>query len=154
MKEEFPEELAKQIAAQEISVAPTLVMMEAFAQSGRNGYRPEHYENAAKAVNLLDKCGVRILAATDANSGSFAPAVGFGPTLHREMELLVEAGMAPTDVLSAATGHTAEAFEVDDFGVIKAGNRADLLLVDGRPDQHITDISKIRQFWIGGKTLR
>ena len=48
MKEEYPPELAEMIAEKGIAVAPTLVMMETFSLSGRNGYRPEHYQNAEK----------------------------------------------------------------------------------------------------------
>ena len=153
MKEEYPVGLAETIARKGISVAPTLVMMETFSQSGRNGYRPEHYENARKAVNLLYKTGVRILAATDANSGSFAPGVSFGPSMHREMELLVDAGMTPTEVLASATSVNADLFGMSDTGLIKAGKRADLLLIDGRPDEVITDTAKIRQMWIGGESV-
>lgn len=66
-------------------------MMETFANSGRNGYLPEHYQNAENAVRTLHKCGVTILAATDANIGSFAPAVEYGTSMYREMELLCKA---------------------------------------------------------------
>ena len=37
------------------------------------------------------------------------------------------------------------------MGMVKEGKRADLLLTDGRPDKDITDISKIKTLWIGGK---
>ena len=94
MKEEYPVDLAKEIASKGICSAPTLVMMETFSVSGRNGYEPRDYENARAAVNLLYKSGVKILAATDANSGGFSPAVSFGPSIHREMERLADASGA------------------------------------------------------------
>ena len=153
MKEEYPAELAATIAERGIAVAPTLVMMETFATSRRNGYIPEHYRNAENAVRLLHESGVRILAATDANSGSFAPAVAFGSTLHREMALLARAGLSPVEVLASATGRIAEVFGIDDIGAIRAGKRADLLLIDGRPDRNMADTSRIRQIWIDGKAI-
>lgn len=153
MKEEFPEELAKTIAGKGIAVVPTLVMMETFANSGRNRYKPGHYANAENAVRLLHKCGVAILAGTDANTGSFAPGVAYGASMHREMELLVKAGLTPTEVLSGATSKAAEVFGIDGLGVVAEGKKAALLLVEGRPDKDITDTAKIKHIWIGGKTI-
>lgn len=153
MKEEFPETLAQLIAEKGIVVAPTLVMMEAFANSGSKGYQPEHYQNAENAVRLLRKCGVTILAATDANPGTFAPAVAYGTSMHREMELLVKAGMTPNEVLASATSATAKVFGVEDLGVLQKGKRAVLLLIEGRPDKNIADTKKIKQIWIDGKPI-
>lgn len=153
MREEFPEDLAKAIAQKNIVVAPTLVMMETFAQSGRNGYLPEHYQNAQNAVTLLYKNNVTILAATDANPGSFAPAVAYGTSLHHELELLVQAGLTPTDVLASATKNVADVFDIKDLGAIKEGKRAALCLVEGRPDKTIADTKKIKQIWIDGKPI-
>lgn len=95
MKETFPRSLAAEIADKGIAVAPTLVMMQTFAESGKNGYQPADYQHAENAVRLLHDCGVTILAATDANPGGFAPAVGYGQTLHEEMCLLTKAGLTP-----------------------------------------------------------
>ncbi len=153
MKEEFPNELAKTIAEKGIVAAPTLVMMEAFANSGRSGYKPEHYRNAENAVKLLHENGVTILAATDANPGSYAPAVAYGTSMHREMELLVQAGMTPTEVLASATSKVAEAFAIENIGTIEVGKKAVFILIEGRPDADITDTTKIKQIWIDGKPI-
>lgn len=153
MKEPFPEELAKAIAEKHIAVAPTLVMMETFAQSGRNGYQPADYANAEAAVRQLLANGVEILVATDANPGSFAPGVAYGKTLHREMELLVKAGLSPMEVLQGVTFKNAQAFDLNGVGSITPGQKANLLLIEGRPDQTITDSTKIVQMWIDGKPM-
>lgn len=153
MKEKFPEELARTIADKGIAVAPTLVMMEAFANSGRRGYKPEHYLNARNAVKLLYESGVTILAATDANPGSYAPKVAYGVSMHRELELLVQSGMTPKDVLASATSKVADVFGIESLGTIEKGKRATLVLIKGRPDQAITDTTKIKQIWIDGKPI-
>lgn len=153
MKEEFPVELAKEIVEKGIAVAPTLVMMEKFAKSGRNGYKENHFKNAENAVKLLYENGVTILAATDANQGTFAPPMVYGSSMHRELELLVQAGMKPVDVLAAATGRVADAFGMENAAVIKEGKKATLLLIHGRPDKEITDIKNIKQVWIDGKSV-
>lgn len=153
MQEEFPADLAQIIADKGIVVAPTLIMMETFGNSGRSGHKPEDYQNAENAVRLLHSCGVEILAATDANPGSFAPSVAYGISLHREMELLVQAGLTPEEVLASATGNIADIFEIDGLGYIAEGKQATLLLIEGRPDKTITDTAKIKQIWIDGKPI-
>ena len=153
MKEEYPPELAKMIADKGIVCAPTLIMMKTFSTSGRNGYLPEHYQNAENAVRLLHENGVKILAATDANDGSYAPGVAYGSSMHHELELLVKAGLTPAEVLASATAQTADVFGLDDIGRIQPGKKADLLLIDGRPDQEISDTRKIKQLWIDGKPI-
>ncbi len=150
MKDTLPVALAETIAAKGIAVAPTLVMMETYAHSGRGGYKPSHYQNAERAVKLLHDCGVTILAATDANPGSFAPAVAYGASLHCELELLVKAGLTPTEALTAATASGADTFGLK-AGHLAPGRPATMLLVDGRPDRTIADSRRIRGFWIDGE---
>lgn len=65
---------------------------------------------------------------------------GFG--LHREMELLVEAGLSPMDAIQAATINAAEALNKQDkFGSIEIGKKANFVVVQGDPSQNISDIS-------------
>lgn len=153
MKEELPEKLANEIADKGVAVAPTLVMMETFAHSGRSGYIPDDYQNAENAVRTLHKCGVTILAATDANTGSFAPAVAYGTSMHREMELLCKVGLTPVEVMSSATSKVAEVFGIDGLGSIAVDKKATLLLIDGRPDKDITSIKNTKEIWIDGEQI-
>lgn len=153
MKEPFPDALAEVIAQRGIAVAPTLVMMQAFARSGRNGFAEHHYPCAEQAVRTLHRHGATILAGTDANSGSFAPAVGYGDTLHHELSLLAKTGLCPTEVLATATANTARAFDLSTVGRIAPGKRADLLLWTGRPDRCIDERNSILRVWIGGIEL-
>lgn len=153
MKEQFPEELARAIAQKGIAVAPTLVMMQAFCEASRGGFKPSDYVNGEAATRLLRDYGVTILAGTDANPGVIAPKVDYGSTLYQELELLVQAGLTPLEALQGATSRNAQAFDLADTGMIAPGKRANLLLVEGRPDQTITDSSKIVQMWIDGKPI-
>lgn len=152
MKEPLPEGLAETIGKKGIAVVPTLVMMETFAHSGKNGYKPEHFQNAKNAVGLLRKHGVAILCGTDANPGSFFPGVAYGSSLHRELELLVQAGLSPVEALTAATTKNAEVFGIRS-GRIAAQMPANMVLVLGRPDQNISDTTWIQQLWIHGKPI-
>ena len=128
-------------------------MMKAFADSPLYGYEPDDYQDAVNAVQLLHSLNVPILAATDANPGGFVPKVEHGIDLHREMQLLVEAGLTPLEVLQSATGNVAEAFGIENMGSIAPGQPATMILVEGRPDQEITDSTKIVQIWINGKPI-
>lgn len=153
IKEEYPLELAQKIATKGIVVAPTLVMMQTFANSGRNGYKPENFQNAKNAVRLLRKCGVTILAATDANDGSFSLPVAYGSALHTEMLLLSQCGMTEREVLASATSEIAKVFGIKNLGSIAVGQNATFVLVDGRPDKHIADTRNVKHMWIDGQQI-
>jgi len=72
----------------------------------------------------------------------------------REMELLVQSGMTPMQAITAATSVNARAAGViAERGTIAAGKLADLVLVDGRPDEKIAEIEKTRRVFLGGYEL-
>ncbi|MGH3210432.1 MAG: amidohydrolase family protein [Trebonia sp.] len=131
-------------------VVPTLTMMEAIA--GRlAGIAPVSYDVARSTVGHWYQAGVTILAGTDANQAPSAPASPpYGTSLHRELELLVDAGLSTVDALRSATILPAEHFELADRGVIAPGKRADLVLIDGDPVQDISTVSNIAAVWCAG----
>jgi imidazolonepropionase-like amidohydrolase len=104
------------------------------------------FANALAAVAALHKAGVPLLAGTDAPN----PGTAHGVSLHREMQLLVQAGLTPTEALSAATSVPARSFGLLDRGRIAPGLRADLLLVKGDPTQDITATRDIVTIWKTG----
>jgi imidazolonepropionase-like amidohydrolase len=64
--------------------------------------------------------------------------------LHRELELYVQAGIPPGEVIRIATENGARyAGVLADRGTIERGKRADLILVDGDPTKNISDIRKV-----------
>lgn len=149
--EAFPLALAEEIAKRGMAIVPTLTMMEAFAHDIRfPHYRPEHYPNGENTVRLLHSLGVPVLAGTDASDVPFVPKVWHGSSLHHELELLVRAGLTPTEALQGATGKLAEVFGLPQVGKITPGYAADLVLVEGRPDRSISDTANIRQIWVDG----
>lgn len=100
-----------------------------------------------ESVRLLHEAGVPILAGTDAMN----PGTAYGASLHRELELLVEAGLTPAEALAAATSVTAETFGLTDRGFIREGMRADLLLVEGDPVSDILATRRILGVWKDGE---
>jgi hypothetical protein len=108
----------------------------------------EHAEKAvewrAKTLALLGRlhrAGVPIVPGTDQT----VP----GHSLHRELELFVEAGFTPLEAIASATSLPARILGAD--GTIEAGKRADLILVDGDPSAHISDIRNVRTVFVGGR---
>lgn len=96
-------------------------------------------ERALASVAKLHAAGVPILAGSDAPN----PGTAHGLSLHRELELLVSAGLTPVDALAAATSVPADVFGLKDRGRIAAGTLADLLLVAGDPTQDISATQRI-----------
>lgn len=155
MREPLPQELAEQIAKQNMAVVPTLVMMEAFCKDPKFPvYQPQNYENAEYAVRLLRAAGVPILVGTDASEAPYVPKVWHGASMHRELELLVKAGLTPLEALQGATQTAARVFGLNHIGMMAPGYKADLVLTEGRPEQCIADSVKVRQVWIGGRQYR
>jgi len=71
-----------------------------------------------------------------------------------ELELLVAAGLAPADALTAATGAAAEALGASgSFGGTRPGMRADLVLVEGDPLAGIAATRRIRMVIQGGHVV-
>lgn len=108
--------------------------------------RDQSLANALQTIGALQAAGVRILAGTDAPN----PGTAHGISLHRELELLVRAGLTPAQALRAATFAPAEAFGLSDRGRVEPGARADLLLVGGDPMVDVTRTREIVGIWKGG----
>lgn len=149
MKEEITDELAKEIYEKNIYIVPTLVMMKAFSNSGRNGYKQEHFNNALKEVKTLYDNNANILVGTDSNIGSFSPKVEYGESMYTEIELLREAGLPLIDILKGATANIGKAFNLD-VGKIEIGKKADFLLFKSN------DISydNLENIYINGKVIK
>ena len=92
--------------------------------------------------------GVRVAAGTDAGN----PGTLHGPAIHRELELLAQAGLTPLQVLSAATRDAAYAYSPKPhIGLVRAGFRADLLVLDADPTRSVAALQQIRQVWSRGR---
>ncbi len=101
---------------------------------------------AMKTIRELGAAGVSILAGSDAPN----PGTAHGVSLHRELELLVQAGLKPVAALRAATSAAARRFGLSDRGVIRTGLRADLVLVHGDPTVDILATRDIVAIWKRG----
>ncbi len=101
-------------------------------------------------LKALYDAGVNIGFGTD--SGANALRIpGFAE--HRELELMVEAGLTPMEAISLATAKAAALLRLDDRGVLAPGKLADMIVVDGNPAAQIKDIHNIEAVWHRGKLV-
>ena len=93
-----------------------------------------------KIVNLFNKNGVKIMPGTDTPIGFLTP----GYSLHKELELLVEAGLTPLQALQSATVTPAEFFNLESkMGTIEPGKYADLVILNSNPLDSIKNTQNI-----------
>ncbi|SPF51978.1 ABC-2 type transporter [Candidatus Sulfopaludibacter sp. SbA4] len=103
--------------------------------------------------NLLRawKAGVPLVMGTDSGN----PLVFPGPSLHRELQLWVQAGIPAQVALMAATANGAKLLRGENrFGTIRKGMDADLLLVDGNPLEDISATERISLVVFKGERIR
>ena len=94
------------------------------------------------AGNLRRAYRHHVLLATGSDAGNYL--VIHGPTVQHEVELWVQAGIPAALALRAATYDAARLLRADKrIGSVRAGNDADLLVVDGNPLEDITATERI-----------
>lgn len=96
----------------------------------------EGFQALLDTLALLDRSDIRLLPGTDN---------GYGFTVHRELELYVQAGISPARTLAYATLEAERHMGRDAWlGSIEVGKRADFILVPGNPLENISEIRRIR----------
>jgi len=104
-------------------------------------------EGQFRPARALDAAGAGLLVGTDSWLAGYAYA--------DELELFVRAGLTPARVLRMATLDAARYFgEGADWGVVAAGRRADLVLLDGDPLLDIRNARRVRAVILKGRLFR
>jgi imidazolonepropionase-like amidohydrolase len=110
----------------------------------------QDYAMAAANALRMHEAGIPLGIGTD----SGPPGRFQGLWEHREMELLVEAGLSPLEAIRAATLNGARFLGIqDDFGSIEAGKVADLVILDADPLEDIRNSRRIHQVWMAGRPV-
>jgi imidazolonepropionase-like amidohydrolase len=98
----------------------------------------------------MQRARVPIMAGTETGESYTFP----GYDLHRELQLLVKAGLTPLQALRAATITPAEYLEAaDTLGTVAEGKVADLVLLEADPLKDIRNTEKIAAVILGGRYL-
>jgi hypothetical protein len=101
-------------------------------------------------VRRLKAAGIRVGIGTDAGIGG----VYHGSSTLREIRWLTRLGFTPSEALAAATSVSAGILRRSgDHGRIAAGQRADLVLTGGRPDERIEDLHDVRRVFVAGREI-
>jgi imidazolonepropionase-like amidohydrolase len=108
------------------------------------------FDYALGNAKKLHDAGVTLALGTDAGM----PGTPHGVSTLHEMELLVRAGLTPTEALMAGTALSAKVINLlGDRGTIEKGKRADLVLIKGEPWKTIGDVRKTDRVFIDGKLV-
>jgi adenine deaminase len=112
--------------------------------------RPKRTPTPALFSNLktLQDAGVVIAAGTDAgNIGTL-----HGPALHRELELMAQAGLTPKEILRAATHGSAHVLSAEpEVGTLEPGMLADFLVLDADPFADVKNVRRIESVVRSGR---
>ena len=115
---------------------------EAAARAG------ESYAAMQGSLKKLADAGARLVLGADTGVQDHVP----GFMEHRELELIVEAGVSPADAIRIATSASAEVLGVD-TGLLEAGRRADFLVLDANPMYGIANTRQISAVYLNGEAV-
>jgi imidazolonepropionase-like amidohydrolase len=102
--------------------------------------------------NLINAWHAGVTLVTGSDAGNFL--VMHGPTVQREIELWVAAGIPIEVALQAATLNSAKLLQADSrIGTVEKGKEATLLIVDGNPLQDVKALSSISAVFMKGERV-
>jgi imidazolonepropionase-like amidohydrolase len=104
-------------------------------------------EIAKKNLKRLADAGIPYAMGTDTGPPGRFP--GFFE--HWEMELMVDAGLTPSQAITASTKRGAEFLGAKDLGTLEKGKWADLVVLDRNPLEDIRNTRSIRDVYIAGR---
>lgn len=131
------------VGTEHAAVSSQMAMMR-----GAIGKYPMSLDQGKQNLVRAWHAGVTLVTGTDA--GNFL--VIHGPTVQREIELWVSAGIPSAVALQAATSNAAQLLGAGDrIGSIQKGKDATLLMVDGNPLQDVQALSAISSVWLKGE---
>ena len=117
--------------------------------AGRRSYM-DFYRKGLTLTNDAYRAGVPVMLGTDAGDSFVFP----GASVHDELGELIQAGLSPAEALKAATlsgatylGRTA------DFGSVRPGRFADLVLLDANPLDDIANTRRIHAVVLNGRVF-
>ena len=107
------------------------------------------YEQMERSLAKLHAAGAPLVLGSD--SGVQDHFYGF--SAHRELELMVAAGLNPLDAIATATSRSADRLGLDDSGRLTPRARADFIVLDADPLDDITNTRRIADVYLGGSAV-
>jgi len=153
MNDEDPAQMAKR---PEIRYAPNpgevqkwIAQKQMFLEKVPAADRARFIAVRRRLLKALHDGGVPFALGSDAPQWWNVP----GFSVHRELQSLVDAGLTPYEALRTGTVNVATYFGEADAGSVAEGKRADLILLDANPLEHISNSSRIAGVVINGRWL-
>ena len=106
-------------------------------------------KTAQDNLKRLADAGVKYGFGTDSGPPTRFP----GYAEHWELELMVQAGLTPMQVLTAATRNGAEFLKAKDLGTLEKSKWADLIVLDKNPLDNIRNSRTINAVYIAGNRV-
>jgi|GEM_PF-1053500 len=123
----------------------------AFYQLNNFGDMEPFRERFLENIKMAHDMGVLVAGGSDSPA---YPALWAGESMHRELELMVMAGLSPLDAIKVCTYNGAKVLQREKvFGSLQAGLSADILLVKGNPWVNISDSRNIQYTFLRGQLL-
>lgn len=133
------EYIQRTVPEKTLSTLRTKEPLESFVKSIKQDFIKQQLGTIAANLKKLSENEIPIGVGPDTGvPGSFP-----GIAVHREMELMVRAGVTPAKVLVAATKTAAEFLGERRLGIVAPGNIADLIVVQGNPLNNIESTREI-----------
>jgi imidazolonepropionase-like amidohydrolase len=131
----------------DIPVDPTLDIYEIVTKESQHQYL---WPKVLQLTKMLYDNGVLILSGTDIPNFDLVP----GASLHHELEILVEAGIPPLEVIKIATRNGAQALGIEEnAGTIESGKQADMIILSDNPIDNISNTKKIESVINNGRLI-
>ena len=148
---EPPPWLSSSILAE--TVAPDVLARAADAFASRATDAAERaarsYEQMERSLAKLHAAGASLVLGSDSGVQDHF----YGLSAHRELELMVAAGLSPMDAIVTATSRSAERLGLDDSGRLAPGSRADFIVLDASPMDDVTNTRRIADVYLGGTAV-
>jgi imidazolonepropionase-like amidohydrolase len=142
---DFSDDLIKMMLDKGTYFVPTL----SIAWANKDTY-PDVFTGLKRTFKKLHGAGVNIAAGTDSGT----PGVVIGKGLHKELELMVEAGISPMEAIIAGTRNAADNMtKASELGTIESGKLADVIAVLGDPLKDIRNTREIKLVIRDGEIL-
>jgi imidazolonepropionase-like amidohydrolase len=141
-------EIFRLMAERGVAYCPTLAASDAVAQYAgwKKGVEPEPARIKAKRASFKAALDAKVIMCAGSDVGVFP----HGDNV-RELEMMVDYGMTPVQVLQSATSVNARILHMENqLGVVRVDALADLIAVEGDPTANISALRNVRLVMKGG----
>lgn len=142
------DEMMEALVSNNIPVDPTLGIYEAMIkEEPHNRYL---WPKVLQLTKMLYENGITILSGSDIPNFELVP----GASIHHQLEILLEAGIPPLEVIKIATNNGAAALGIEnDVGTVESGKQADMVILSENPLDDISNTRKIETVIVDGQFI-